>query len=680
MSFNVNPSALPAVLPMDAVPVTVAPATLDAGAAVNVAAVAAAEPPASHDQLVPAPTSPSAALLDELAAARSRRAAPWQLQQRAAKPHRLLLAAVKAVREHQAEWLSLSAVEESALRAALRARLVGQGFSAGLRDEVLACVVAKAERSLGRKPFDVQILCAQGMLDGMLVELASGEGKTLAVAMAAAAYALSGEAVHVLTTSDYLAVRDARQHAALFVGLGLRVGIVTAQSTPAQRCAAYAADVVYASARQVAADHLREARVLSANGQAHERVLESQKEEPWFSRGLSCAFVDDADLTMVDDAAARVSLDEAYVDTNQHAACRVALALARRVVLDVDAMLDVSSFEVAWTDVGRARMALLDQRVGGGWLLRADREALTGLALTALHALLRDHDYLIVDGQIRWLPSVPAQPEGGRPLSRNLMTLVELKEGLQPTPERRTVEQTCLQPFLRRYRWLAGTSATLSGCQTEITSMYGLTVMPVQPTEPSERLVLGDRAFAANSQRESATVDRILALHTSGRPVLAGVSGPSAAQALSAALTAAGVVHQCVLGDDPGADAECLALAGQRGAVTVLAAGAGRGADTPLGAEVTALGGLHVLDLMDTPCARERHRLLGRSARRGLPGSGETWHAADLPCWDSSWLELPAGGAPQWTVQAVSRMQQLTYEWTRRRQRRALLADEPAQS
>jgi preprotein translocase subunit SecA len=177
---------------------------------------------------------------------------PWQRLMATLRPRELRLTQVWLLRLLQQHWETMGTQEELQQRTSLRATLAASGLTQELRDQALGCVAAKVQRALKRNPYDTQLLCAQQLMNGQLVEMATGEGKTLAVAMAAAACALSGAPVHVMTANDYLAARDARLHAPLFVALGLRVAVITGRSTPQQRRAAYSADITYATAREVA--------------------------------------------------------------------------------------------------------------------------------------------------------------------------------------------------------------------------------------------------------------------------------------------------------------------------------------------------------------------------------------------------------------------------------------------
>ncbi len=612
-------------------------------------------------------------------------ATPWQRLRLARQALFLDPAEVRDVRVRQHAWTLLGSDGESALRAALRARLAADGFTPALRDEALACVAAKAYRVLRRSPYETQLLCARALMDGHLVEMATGEGKTLAVALAAAAIALSGTPVHVMTANDYLAVRDARLHAPLFSALGLRVGMIVATSTPEQRRAAYTADVTYATAREIAFDHLRDDQTLQAagpegRGDLARRAarLAGEAAPALLQRGLCCALLDEADSLLIDEAVMPLVLAEPHDDPQLRAACFQALALARQLQLDEHAVLDTAQQAVHWTPAGLERLESLSAGFGGAWLNRAHREDLAAQALVALHGLHREHDYLVEDGRVELLDRLSGRRAQGRVWSRALQTLVELKEDCRPSPSSRTAAQTSYQRFFARYHHLAGTSGTLAECRGELAAVHGKAVVHVPLRRPSLREDLPPRVFEASCQREAAAVTRIANLQAIGRPVLVGVASVAAAQALSAALAAEGVEHEVLDARHEAGEAAIIARAGRSGAVTVATALAGRGTDIELGPCVAALGGLHVLDLLDTPCARTRRQLIGRAARQGDPGSAETWHAADTAVWTDGFLDSPRSDAPLWMVQAASRLQQRLHGWTQRRLRRRLLKQDLA--
>lgn len=607
----------------------------------------------------------------------------WQRAWRQRPAGLLDLAAAKPIRASQQAWLALGGEAARVAQEELRARLCASTTAAeraAVLDEALGCVAARSVQALGRDPFDTQLVCAQALLQGRMVEMATGEGKSLAVALAAAVAALAGAPVHVMTANDYLAQRDAQTHAPLMAALSLRIGVVVAGSSPDERRAAYAADITFAPAREIAFDSLRDGlQGRRADGRAagdlsrRAGALAGQPGPTPLLRGLCCALIDEADSLLIDEAQMPLVLAQPEDDGPRRAACFQALALARQLQLGADALLDLGSQAVHWTPAGQARLDELAGPLGGAWLNRRHRQDLAAQALVALHALQVDRDYLLIDGRVELLDRVSGRRATGRVWSRHLQTLVELKEGCKPSPATQTAAQTSYQRFFARYHHLAGTSGTLRECRAELAATYGCSVAQVPLRRPDRRAVLPQRLFDTGAAREAAAVQRVRQLQLKGRPALVGVASVAAATALSQALSQAGIAHRVLDARTEQDEALIVAAAGQPGAVTVATAMAGRGTDIELGPGVADQGGLHVLNLMDSPCARTVRQLVGRAARQGDPGSAETWHAADAPWWRDSWLRRLPPGLSHTTVQAASRLQQRWHGWQSRRQRRRIL-------
>ncbi len=608
----------------------------------------------------------------------------WRALQGVVSPAELRREQAAATRRRQAAWAALPAADEAAARRHLRARMASQALSDELLTDALGCVAAAAARSLDRLAFDSQLLCAQALLQERLVEMATGEGKTLAVALAACTAALAGTPVHVLTANDYLAERDAQALQPLCAALGLSVGVVLAVSTPQQRRAAYACHITYATARELAFDHLRDGlrlrQSLGPHGEAasgelarRARAFAGDAGDAPLLRGLCCAFIDEADSLLIDEAVMPLVLSEPQEDDQQRAACFQALALARQLVLGQDALMDSTSLAVHWTASGLQRLEALAQGLGGAWLNRRHRQDLCAQALVALHGLQAQRDYLVQEGRVELLDRISGRRATGRVWQRGLQTLVELKEGCKPSPATRTAAQTSYQRFFAQYHRLAGTSGTLAECRAELAAVYGRSVVRVPLRLAGLRRLDRPEVFVDGARREAAAVQRIRELHAQGRPVLVGVASVAASQSLAQRLTDAAIPHRVLDARHESQEAAIVAAAGQAGAVTVATAMAGRGTDIVLGEGVAARGGLHVLNLMDSACARSERQLIGRAARQGDPGSAQTWHAADAPRWrEGRWPGL-SNGTPQWTLQATSRLQQLAHGWHTRQQRRRIL-------
>jgi preprotein translocase subunit SecA len=541
----------------------------------------------------------------------------------------------------------------------LRARLAHHGFTPVMACEALALVARLGEQVLERKPYPSQLHAALVMLDGQLAEMATGEGKTYAAALAAAVAALSGTPVHLMTANDYLVQRDAQALMPLYSALGLTVGVVTATSTPAERRAAYRCDITYGTAREVAFDYLRDARA------GHATQSDLQRRAAWLSqpqnasdgpllRGLHMALIDEADSLLIDEAAIPLRLSEpspASAQTDPSAQQRAlsfqTLSVARQLVLGRDVLFDATARKVTWTATGQERLGLMVEPLGGVWLNRRHCTDLIETALQALHGLQRDRDYLVRDRQLLLLDPVTGRVADGRVWSRGLQALVELKENCTLTAPNQIAAQVSLQRFFGRYLKVAGMSGTLMECRAELLRGYGRAVVPVALRLPSKRLRHADRVFADSAQRQKAVVARVAELHALGRPVLVGCDSVQATQKVCTALRAAGLLPARLDARHDESEADIIAAAGQLGALTVTTHMAGRGTDIALGNGVAALGGLHVLCCQDNRSARLDRQLLGRSARAGDPGSGEVWRTLDAVAWQ------PDGGWPGWVDRLV---------------------------
>jgi preprotein translocase subunit SecA len=535
----------------------------------------------------------------------------------------------------QAEWHSLDETEHGLRLHQLRARLAHEGWAGDAQADALGCVAAACQHTLARNPFDTQLQAAVVLLADQFAEMATGEGKTLAAGLAAAVAALAGVPVHVMTANDYLAGRDAAQLAPLFAKLGLRVGTVVGPSTPAERRAAYACDITYATAREVAFDYLRDGLATIHPGdelKQRARSLIDTPPAPPLLRGLCMALLDEADSLLIDDASLPLILSESHDDAQQRAACFQALAIARQLVRQQHFDIDAGD-RIVFLQPGHDHVDQLCATLGGAWHNRQHRHDLLNAALVALHVLQRDRHYLVREGRVDLLDAQTGRAAPGRVWSNGLQTLVELKEGCVPSPATTTRAQISFQRFFARYVRLCGMSGTLAECRRELAAVCGRRVVAVAPRRPSLRLLGPDRWYADAAWRRSAIVQRVAELHATGRPVLVGTDSVAESEALAALLAQVGIPHRVLNARHDAAEAQIVSAAGQRGAVTVATQMAGRGTDIALGDGVAALGGLHVLCALDSLSPRLVRQLVGRCARQGDPGSAETWHQRGAPAW-----------------------------------------------
>jgi preprotein translocase subunit SecA len=473
--------------------------------------------------------------------------------------------------------------------------------------------------------------------------MATGEGKTLTVALAAAVGALAGLPVHAITANDYLVTRDADKLRPLYAALGLSVGcVVQADERPA-RAAAYRCDIAYVTAKELVFDYLRDGQAGQDPGAA--RVL----------RGLCMAIVDEADAILLDEARVPLILSQPadMGDALRHA--RQALRFAEALEAGLHFELDAEALAARLTERGRDRLAratasadaLADASVAAAsgsagpiyadlspvWRNRLHREHAVCTALAALHLYRRERHYLVRDGRVQLIDETTGRIAEGRAWSNGLQQLVELKEGVAPSPEFATVAQITYQRFFPRYFRLGGLSGTLDDARAELLARYGLSVRPVPLRRPCRRRVAPTRLLPDHPSLWVAVARRVQMLHRRGRPVLVATDSVAEAQALADHLQRAGLPHVVLHARSAGAEgaqeAEVVARAGQRGAITVATNMAGRGTDIALGEGVAALGGLHVLSCQLNPARRIDRQLAGRAARQGDPGSVETWLSLD---------------------------------------------------
>lgn len=503
-----------------------------------------------------------------------------------------------------------------------RQRLRRDGFTADTLALALAHVLQATQHKLGLRLHDTQLLAATLMLDQQLVEMATGEGKTLAMAAAAAVAALAGIPVHVVTANDYLAERDAQTLAPLFEALGLTVAHIAPAMTPEQRRPVYAQDVVYATAKEVAFDYLRDG-------------LSAPQGAPPLLRGLSLALIDEADSILLDEASVPLIISQAQQgqaaqQAHRRAVWWQALHLARRLRDHGDYTVDTGRHSAALTPAGEQHMAGPAEALGGVWRRPRLRHELLGLAVTALHALQRDQHYLVREGKVELLDTLTGRVAVGRVWSQGLHTLIELKEGCTPSAPTETLAQITFQRFFKRYWRLGGLSGTLVEARTELRSLYDVDVVRVPERLPSQRQTGPTLVFATPDQRWHAVAERAQQMQAQGRPMLIGTDSVHDSEQLSRHLQQAGIAHTVLNARQDQHEAHIVAQAGQAGRVTVATRMAGRGTDISLDERALAAGGLHVIHCQRNESRRMDRQLAGRCARQGQAGSTEAWICAAI--------------------------------------------------
>ena len=563
----------------------------------------------------------------------------------------------------------------------LRATMGRDGCTDALVAESLAVLSLMCARTLNTVPYDSQLVAAGILLDGHFAEMATGEGKTLAVALAAATAALTAIPVHIVTANDYLVMRDAAALRPFYTALGLSVGHVTSQLDSQARRAAYACDICYCTANELVFDYLRDRISRPPREDLEERAarLGRRAVHSGLLRGLCMAIIDEADSVLIDEA--RMPLVLSGPDSARDASLlREAWRLGCALETGRDFVLDSNGRSARLTAAGRIILRRLSAADARGWLSQRHCEDMVALALAARHLLQIDRDYLVKDGAVHIIDPTTGRTASGRSWARGLHQLVEVKEGMEPGVQAKPLVQITYQRFFTRYLRLCGISGTLAESRSELARIYGTRVVAVSLRCGDRRKRLPSRVFVRQAPQFAAIVARVKELNANAQPVLIGTDSVCDSETLSRLLAACGLPHAVLNARQDRAEATIIATAGRRGAITVATNMAGRGTDIVLGPGSADAGGLHVICCQQNCSRRIDRQLLGRCGRQGDPGSFETYITLDGPLLADHWLgRLLKAWAPRpesrhpWLGALALRLAQLARERCDHRQREWLL-------
>ena len=518
----------------------------------------------------------------------------------------------------------------------VQAQLAKHGFVEGLLVDSFALVREATRRMLGFTQYDTQLTAARVMLDNRLVEMATGEGKTLAALITAATAALAGIPVHVITANDYLVQRDAEHLEPIYALLGLRVGFLTQASTPEQRRTAYACDITYCTAKDLVFDYLRDRLTFGQRRDDLQRRVAALSDplapapQPLL-RGLCMALVDEADSILIDEARTPLILSAMRSDEQQLRFLDLANTLASTLVRNRDFLLQPASRGVELTPAGCELLQGKTAAMSGVWRDRRRREEVVTMALTAKHMFKRDRDYLVRDRRVAIVDETTGRVAEGRVWSRGLQQLIERKEGCNVSVEQRTVAQITYQRVFPRYLRLCGMSGTLHEARRELFAVYGMKVTKIPLHRPSKRISQPVQMFLSSATKWKAVAAHIRTMREAGRPALVGMDSVADSENLSARLGTLRIPHAVLNARHDQEEAMIVAQAGSARQITIATNMAGRGTDIPLMPNVAERGGLHVICCQHNGARRIDRQLHGRCARRGDPGSVETILSLDDP-------------------------------------------------
>jgi preprotein translocase subunit SecA len=471
--------------------------------------------------------------------------------------------------------------------------------------EAFALVREASVRTLGLRHYDVQLIGGIALHRGTIAEMKTGEGKTLMSTLPAYLNALTGKGVHIVTVNDYLAKRDAEWMSQVYNFLGLTVGVILHDMDAQERKQAYAADITYGTNNEFGFDYLRD-------------NMKFDPEE--LAQGhLNFAIVDEVDSILIDEARTPLIISgPAEKSTHLYTQANTIIPAFQK---ETDYTLDEESKTVSLTEDGIAK---------GEQLLNVDNlydpaniELLHHLnqALKAHVIFKRDTDYIVKNGQVVIVDEFTGRLMSGRRYSEGLHQALEAKEGVKIENENQTLASITFQNYFRMYEKLSGMTGTADTEAEEFKKIYDLDVLVIPTHRPMVREDRADLIYKTQKEKYDAAIKEIIQLHKKGQPVLVGTISIDVSESLSEKLKKKGVKHTVLNAKHHKAEAEIVANAGQKGAVTISTNMAGRGTDIKLGEGVKELGGLHILGTSRHESRRIDNQLRGRSGRQGDPGS-----------------------------------------------------------
>jgi preprotein translocase subunit SecA len=509
--------------------------------------------------------------------------------------------------------------------------------------ETFAATREAGRRRLSMRHYDVQLLAGAALVKGAIVEMQTGEGKTLVATLPLVLYSLAGKGAHLATVNDYLARRDAEWMTPIYEALGLKVGIVESEMDFDQRRAAYACDVTYGTAKEFGFDFLKDRLIkrhldegsgdLGAmlTGGAAGGAAKLLQRPFWF------ALVDEADNVLIDEARTPliISAPPGEAQAAQVALYHFAARAAEGLEIDIDFEKDVQKQTCELLGRGRSRVRAHDRPADlGNTSLLVIYDAVER-ALRAKHFFNRDRQYVVRDGKIVIIDEFTGRAAEGRTWRDGLHQAVEAKETVTG-PEKVEVTtggghaaRITIQDLFARWPHVAGMTGTIATSAGELARTYDVAVDVVPTNKPAIRRRLQPVVCGDYAEKLERIVAEVAEMHALGRPVLIGSRSIDKSEDLSRLLTAAGLEHKVLNARHIKLEAEIVAEAGQLGRITVSTNMAGRGTDIRLGEGVKELGGLHVICTELHDSARIDRQLVGRCGRQGDPGTWRQYVAAD---------------------------------------------------
>ncbi len=475
-------------------------------------------------------------------------------------------------------------------------------------DDILVEAFALAReacyRAIGEKPFRVQLIGGIAIHRGNIAEMKTGEGKTLTTVLPAYLNALSGDGVHVITTNEYLSTRNAQWMGPIYDMLGVTVGINLRELNPAEKKAAYEADITYTTNNELGFDYLRDNMVVHAENRTQ--------------RGLNFAIIDEVDSILIDEARTPLIISGGLAKGSN--VYKEADRVAKSLKID-DYVVDEKTRRVTLTEDGVKHCEellhtdnLYDIQ-NSGIVHNLDK------ALVANYGFKRDVDYVVENDKVLIVDTFTGRLMHGRQFSEGLHQAIEAKEGVTINEETKTLATITFQNLFRMYNKLSGMTGTAKTEEEELRDIYNTFVVCIPTNKPVIREDLPDLIYSSLNGKYKALVRTVKEIHDTGRPVLIGVASVETSEIVDQLLTKAKIKHELLNAKNHEREAHIIENAGKKGAVTIATNMAGRGTDIKLGEGVRELGGLYVIGTERHDSRRIDNQLRGRSGRQGDPGT-----------------------------------------------------------
>lgn len=541
---------------------------------------------------------------------------------------------VRLVDKEGKTFLKKSDKELSTSTREIRQTLHQKGFQVDAVARCFALIREMANRTLKMRPRDVQILGGWALLEGMVAEMETGQGKTLTATLPACTAALGGVPVHIITANDYLVNRDAQRMTPLYQALGLNVGIITDGMEFAARQASYQNEVTYCSSKQIAFDYLRDRLILNGKESRLQMQIDRLADEESRSknlllRGLCYGIIDEVDTVLIDDARVPLMISKGAEESDFEQIYHQAYEVAEKLMPRDDFVIEEQIKRVDLTAKGKFRVVELTEDFGGMWKGIQRGQDLVTQALTAIHGFVRDRHYRVQDNRIHIVDGLDSPKLADKAWERGLVHMLEVKEDCPLSGMKETLAKISYQHFFNRYLRLAGMTASACEVRGELETVYNMSLLKIPSHRPSERIHQPTRVFMDSEDKWNAVVDRVWELNRQKSPVLIGTRKPASTELLHSLLTKKGMVPDALSGTDAGSDAALMEEAGRPGRITLVTNMAGRGMDLKVASTVLQRGGLYVILSEPHESQRLDRQLIQQCGREGAPGSYELYLSLD---------------------------------------------------